>query len=239
MSNSGYSLGLRSKYIQGLTGVLDKKGHIFKTWRSRYFVLDYNHRTLKYYGDTQLEDLKGGYRISKQSSVEVVQNLVDGRQFVIAVKAQKLSIDENKIGAYELLLISAPSEKDRDIWVEALSDAINGGYRRINISKLWYRPFSPFVPIQVTYGDTIVSDTSVLLLHHVKARPQIKIFWPMSEENMPYFSLFLVDIDYPIQVEGQADIRGQFLHWAVVNIKNLDISSGEEVSFVYWHCIFE
>ena len=53
------SLELVSKFEDTVQDWFNKKGHVFKNWRSRYFVLDMDSKILSYYADEELQNFKG------------------------------------------------------------------------------------------------------------------------------------------------------------------------------------
>ncbi len=53
------SFNLKSRFGTQLEGSFFKKGHVFKNWRQRFFVLDMVEKTLNYYSDEEKVSNKG------------------------------------------------------------------------------------------------------------------------------------------------------------------------------------
>uniref|UniRef100_A0A7S4ETV2 non-specific serine/threonine protein kinase n=1 Tax=Chrysotila carterae TaxID=13221 RepID=A0A7S4ETV2_CHRCT len=116
MSGSEASYGNRASYVSK-SGWLVKQGHIFRTWKKRWFVLD--GPLLKYYksagiGDAQapvLQELKGCVTLNQCEVTPLAPSEVDGRPFGF-----KLSPISKKI-----FFICAPDEEARQSWMSAVA----------------------------------------------------------------------------------------------------------------------
>lgn len=98
-----------------------KEGHdIFKSWQDRYFVLDSETKTIKYYTEGQKLTLKGEYELSPNSTVES-SNLdrTHPNLFCVTGKSAK---GESRSELY----ISASSAALKNNWISAIRKAIKG-----------------------------------------------------------------------------------------------------------------
>ncbi len=75
-------------------------------------------------------------------------------------------------------------------------------------------------------GNTILDDVTVLTPLQAQHKPLI-MFKP---DDLSFFCLLLVDIDYPSRFTAESDV---YLHWALLNIEGTDISTGYEVSYKF------
>lgn len=216
-------LGLKSKYFEGLSGILEKKGHIFKTWRSRYFILNFKDFTLKYYADVDGMVLKGAYDITHSSVVQLLEQPFDGREYLVSLEAEKINSNSKTVNVPEVLFLCANDSREREKWFEALNDAIRRGFRKIKISLLWQQSFCPFIDMEVTYDNTPIHEKSVLQPSNAIYQPHIN--WDArSPGNM--YSLFLVGIDNPCKEDP---LTTPFLNWVVLNIADNALSTGTEI----------
>ena len=98
-----------------------KEGHdFFKSWQDRYFVLDSETRTLKYYTEGQKLNLKGEYQLTATSTVESSNaDRTHPNLFCVLGKSIK---GEHRNELY----ISASSAALKNNWISAIRKAIKG-----------------------------------------------------------------------------------------------------------------
>lgn len=209
--------GFRSKYINGLTGNLFKKGFQRKTWLSRYFVL--KDSEFKYYNDDSCKQLKGTYILSNNSSVQQLNQEIDGYSLILLIKA------ENSTGEMHELYLSAPNENSRKNWIDTIIDTIQGFSRTI-IQPDLCENFSPKVLLNIYYSfDSMninVMDGNLLKPLQLSEKPNIDY----SSPNNKFYSFFLVDMDYPAHNDEK---RRNYLLWHLVNIPGSNTKSAVEV----------
>ena len=113
------------------SGWLVKQGHVFRTWKKRWFVLE--DQLLKYYKVAEpkddagssdaapvLQELKGCISIQHCELAVAAADQADGRQFCF-----RLTPISRKI-----YLIMAPDEESRDAWMSAIAANSEAGGRR-------------------------------------------------------------------------------------------------------------
>jgi hypothetical protein len=102
-------------------GWLMKEGHdFFKSWQDRYFVLDSETRTIKYYTEGQKLNLKGEYQLTATSTVESSNaDRTHPNLFCVTGKSIK---GESRSELY----ISASSAALKNNWISAIRKAIKG-----------------------------------------------------------------------------------------------------------------
>ena len=93
-------------------GILEKRGHVRRNWKRRWFVL--TPGLLKYYTDSNLRVLKGTCHITCESSVKIVRGS-SSRDFRFTVSCGRTGT------VYE---ISTTSEEERTAWVAYIKFAI-------------------------------------------------------------------------------------------------------------------
>lgn len=101
-------------------GILSKKGHVVKNWRTRYFKLNFADFTLKYYSGEDGGALKGAYLITSQSTVTNIEdskNVLE--KFLFSLSAEKL----NKTKKREKLFLRASDLREKEKWISALNEA--------------------------------------------------------------------------------------------------------------------
>ncbi len=90
------------------SGVLNKCGSVFPTWKARYFILDSNRLT---YFESEGGEQKGQYIITTDTKVRIASSFVQNNVFCL----------EN---SSRTLYLSAENEVDVRNWVTAFEDAI-------------------------------------------------------------------------------------------------------------------
>lgn len=104
-----------------MEGWLEKQGHMFKTWKRRWVVLEptnENYYLLSYYVDQTKQEKKGEFRIALDSAVT---NLDDGYS---AGKANLFVLQAEGRGK-TFLIMSASDEADKNAWILAIETAID------------------------------------------------------------------------------------------------------------------
>ena len=98
-----------------------KEGHdFFKSWQDRYFVLDSETRTIKYYTEGTKLNLKGEYQLTAASTVESSNaDRTHPNLFCVTGKSIK---GENRSELY----ISASSAALKNNWISAIRKAVKG-----------------------------------------------------------------------------------------------------------------
>ena len=235
MESFSDNLGIKSVYLDiGFNGILVKKGHFFKNWKSRQFILDMKEKTFKYYSDTLMEELKGVYVITPSTELKRIDHSIDGRENLFLLTSTKIT--GTKKSTVQLLL-SASSSKEREKWLSVLNETINNGYRIIRNPVLSFHAFHPYVDLQIIYDD-ILNDHSILEFDQIKNFPVVS--WNKHEAiGDSLATLLLIDLD--ISTSKISSENTQSILWSVVNISNCNISSGVEVSFhlsIYSFLIF-
>ena len=134
------SFRLETQYNKIEEEWMEKKGHVIRTWRKRYFSMDMEKKTLSYFGDEGKTIFKSQYCIDSKSVVTLRED-IDGHNYCLSVKAMCN-------GAESILFMSAEDEEKRDRWYEILSEAALGV--KINQPKLC-EPFRNALKLEVSY----------------------------------------------------------------------------------------
>ena len=102
--------------VEGLlSGWMTKRGHFFKTWRKRWFVL-YPFR-VSYYTDQDRVHMKGTYLLDQNSYVErIADNYFYGRKFVFKLHARGTD--------NELFMSAESSAISMEEWMSSIFHAI-------------------------------------------------------------------------------------------------------------------
>ena len=98
-----------------MQGYLSKEGHLFKTWKTRFFHLD--GCELKYYDSDSKTKLKGRYVINVESKCNIVDDH-KGKQNLFALQAK----GDN---SSDIILLSAASADEKMQWVSEINRVIS------------------------------------------------------------------------------------------------------------------
>jgi len=91
-----------------LRGFLNKRGHVRRNWKTRFFVIRGNE--LWYYSSNTMQQTKGRMRLP-QSKIKTEPDAAKDRKFCFSI-----TTEDGKD-----LIIAATDEKERDMWMEALT----------------------------------------------------------------------------------------------------------------------
>ena len=201
-------LGLESRFKKPFSGVLNKKGHLIKSWKSRDFTMDGN--TLSYHDKNAL---KGSYVIEATSSVKKCDD-IEEYAFVF-----KLSTSKGE------LVMSADSEEQREDWIEVMEEVIYGG-PLIDIPDVLVGKFNAVVPLKITFPSSgaVAKNGNILTPTHVR-RPPVVAFKPNPTNKL--YTIIMIDPDAPSR---QEPMYREFVHWVVVNMPGCDVTAGETVA---------
>jgi hypothetical protein len=126
------------KYIDGYKGRLYKRRRIFnKNWKSRFFVLV--KRQLRCFADENaLRKLMGEYVLDEHTQIIDIPGELEDRKFLFNLTGSK-----HPNTSEELFHLSASSAEEKAIWIEALFDALNEGYKSICQPELSIQSIRP------------------------------------------------------------------------------------------------
>jgi hypothetical protein len=112
----------RPEQIERMEGWLEKQGHMFKTWKRRWVVLENqinaNYYLLSYFTDETKREKKGEFKIALDSAVT---NLDDGYS---SGKANLFVLQAEGNGK-TFLIMSALTEEDKNAWILTIETAID------------------------------------------------------------------------------------------------------------------
>lgn len=114
-----------------MEGWLEKQGHMFKTWKKRWVVLEQtndDYYLLSYYIDETKREKKGEFRIALDSSIT---NLDDGYS---SGKSNMFVLQAEGNGK-TFLMMSALTESDKNAWIVSIDQAIDR--LRLNAESNW------------------------------------------------------------------------------------------------------
>lgn len=209
-----------NRFREGMRGELWKQGKVIKKWKTRYFVLE--KKILKCFNDSSSDNLHGELAIDESLQIYDVPDETEEKKFAFYLVGKST----NQNGSEEVMLLAASSDKEKQDWIEALSDAVHDGFKQIFQPDLWPSSFYPSVEMFVSYsGNFGVENGNILRPYNTESPPKILLRGIQPEER---FSFIMLDID-PISTPENANSK-YFLHWGVVNFTGNDISSGDEVS---------
>lgn len=98
-----------------MEGYLSKEGHLFKTWKKRFFQLE--GTDLKYFDDENKRKLKGRYVIDVEAKCNSVEDH-KGKKYMFALQAKG---DNHS----DIILLSAPSLLEKERWVQEINKVIS------------------------------------------------------------------------------------------------------------------
>ena len=98
-----------------MEGYLSKEGHLFKTWKMRFFQLEGTY--LRYFDDENKRKLKGRYVIDVEAKCNSVEDH-KGKKFMFALQAKG---DNHS----DIILLSAPSLLEKERWVQEINKVIS------------------------------------------------------------------------------------------------------------------
>ena len=104
-----------------MRGFFEKEGHIFKTWKKRYFVL--NAEVLSYYTDENMSKLKGSYTIRADSSCNKISDKGNKKN---CMALQAVGSNDS-----DMLILSAPTEQSQKELMNAINEVIETRIRMI------------------------------------------------------------------------------------------------------------
>lgn len=196
------SLHLKSKFANRVSGTLEKQGHVFKSWRTREFVLENNVFT---YFDKEVT--KGTCVIDVNSKISPSPD-IDGYSFIFTLVTGQGTMKERS------LVMSASDNDKRELWIQAISNAIEG--HSVSIPDVFSDPFRVTIPLTVTFGGDVVNDGNMMTARQVHVPPTITYNPKENTSETPsYYALVIIDPDAP---SPKNPIYREFVHWVVVNI---------------------
>jgi phosphatidylethanolamine-binding protein (PEBP) family uncharacterized protein len=205
------------RFLGGLRGHLSKQGKVFKKWSLRYFHLE--KRSLQCYIDESKTQPIGEVLIDESTRIYDVTEDVEGMKSLFYV------IGRNSAGVDEVMFLSAPSEKEKQDWIEAIIDQVHDGFKQISQTDLWPTMFFPCLDITINYGSNVSAENgNILRPVHIETAPAISIKGVQPDER---YSLIMLDMDCIPLIGGIED--RVFLHWGVINFANGDIKTGDEI----------
>lgn len=215
---------------------MDKKGHIIKNWRKRYFSLDMEKKTLNYYADEERSIFKGTYSVSPSSTVVISESELEGFAYAFTLTALKNGSSQST------LVMATETSEDRERWVSALSECAEGV--KVNQPKLC-DPFRLKTPVKLTFTHkdlTIdANDGGVLNPEYTVKFPRVSI--ELANPRMHYL-LICVNPDSPAYLTGEQNVDAggstrrssifnspdrDFVHWVVCNIPGNDVAAGHTI----------
>lgn len=196
-----------------------KQGRVFKKWRPRYFILD--KRRLKCYADDSLKELQSELIIDEALQIYDVGEEVEGMKYLFYF------VGKNPAGTDEVMLLAASTEKEKQDWIEAITDGVHDGFKQVFQPDLWSSAFYPTVDMFVSFADgSVCENGNILRPAQTISPPEIVLRGVSPDEK---FSFVMVDID-PIPSPENANSRF-YLHWGVINFSGSDLKTGDEVRF--------
>lgn len=208
------------RFIHGFKGYLVKQGKVFKQWRPRYFVLD--KRKLRYYADDTLSSFLGDLIIDDTLQLYDVAEEVEGMKCLFYL------IGKNSNGNDEVMFLSATNDRDKQDWIEAISDSAHDGFKQIFQPDLWSSAFYPTVDISISYVQSGVSvdNGNILRPACIEFPPEVVLKGVGPDEK---YSFIMLDTD-PIS-DGENNSKNKndnfYLHWGVINFNGSDIKTGD------------
>jgi phosphatidylethanolamine-binding protein (PEBP) family uncharacterized protein len=207
------------RYLNGYKGYLTKQGKVFKQWSSRFFVLD--KRRLKFYENDSLNNLLGELLIDTNVHLYDINEEVDGYRNLFYL------VGKSPHGGEENLFLSAANEKDKQDWLEAITDAVHDGFKQIFQPDLWSSDFYPYVDVQIVYRKSGVAaeNGNIIRPSNTDYAPDVSFKGVNAEDR---YSFIMLDIDPISSIENPSN--KYYLHWGVINISGLDIRTGEQLA---------
>jgi hypothetical protein len=301
------SLKIKSRYFAGLSGMVWKQGHFNRNWNLRYFILDFDAETLKYYdvpagGGAKAfkvdkdKMFKGGYKIDKSTIIskvvpkpgtlcgydflfKIVSRQVDAQDIIqskaeelimaIGISPESFTVDlwaefesvaashgyigdkfrdwlkdpdhfldpkaslQKAIGGIpqqivdsvranvgarhsEVVLQTLKKQRsmflEREVWLEALNDCKNGGYREIDTPSLWPCKFRPNVALSLSINNVLMTDVTFISPKLCLLPPMVTWRKRSISDSGTCYSICLIDAD---NVTGNPPARCHYLHWLV------------------------
>jgi len=103
-----------------LSGYLNKQGHLFKTWRRRFFILNDAERLLFYYSDPKAGDIKG---VIELEGADVLRDVTRGKDLCFQISYPRRPTKRR-------FLLYAENKRDLQLWLKALTHAACSGISR-------------------------------------------------------------------------------------------------------------
>jgi hypothetical protein len=217
------------KYLNGFRGPLYRKLQASNKWKPRFFVLE--NKKLLGYEDDSLTKLHGEFVVYSDTVVYDFAGEEDGRSNFFYVKGQ----------SDDVFYLSAQTAEEKASWMEAIFDCVNGGFKVISQPSLKMGDFIPTIDLQVTYsynrdgrgglasynregggGLLKLNNGNKVKPQEVQTAPQIGLKG-QGGDCPSCVSLLMFDLD---SIYTNVDSKVAYLHWAVVNISNSDITTG-------------
>eukprot|EP00601_Ochromonadales_sp_CCMP2298_P026028 CAMPEP_0173277862 /NCGR_PEP_ID=MMETSP1143-20121109/4308_1 /TAXON_ID=483371 /ORGANISM="non described non described, Strain CCMP2298" /LENGTH=147 /DNA_ID=CAMNT_0014214985 /DNA_START=25 /DNA_END=465 /DNA_ORIENTATION=+ len=142
-------LGNVHRYLSGTAGRLFQQELESKQWQPLYFVLEGGR--LKIFADDTLACLCGVFALTQQTAIYDVPGDSGGRKLLFYLHngpahtgasnaytdAHTNTSNAHTDGDDEVLFLSATSGRAKSEWLEALSDALHCGFKRIHQPELF------------------------------------------------------------------------------------------------------
>ena len=203
------------KFIGGKRGLLWRKGQVNGTWKKRYFMLE--KKKLKCFEDELPTKVVGELVIYPDTAVFDIPGEADGRKhlFYISVPGS-----HNKV-----FFLAAESAQCKLDWMEAITDAVHGGFKLITQPRLGCDAFYPNVDMCVGFENNSIfaSNDNKLKPSIVENVPQVMLRLANATRIYPFI---MIDLD---SIHCKQDERAAYLHWGIVNIEGGDIETGIEI----------
>lgn len=207
------------RFLKGFRGKLIKQGKVFKQWRELYFVLE--SRKLRYYDDESLENMLGEMIIDGQTQLYDVPDEVEGVKYLFYIISKSVG------GSDDVMFLSAATEKEKQDWLEAITDAAHNGFKQIFQPDIWPTDFYPTAELGIVFKQSgvVAENGNILRPLSTEIAPEVLLKGVGNDEK---YSLVLMDIDPISAMENPAN--KYYLHWGIINITESDIKTGDELA---------
>lgn len=190
-----------------------RKSQLNGAWKRRYFVL--NKRTLYVYEDKTVSKLVSELCLPDEIVFYDIPGHSDDKKHLFYFS----------LGEDDVYFLSADTEIMKHDWLEALTDALHDGFKLINQTALGFAPFYPTVDLRLSYQNETYHANNANRLRPAVVQEPPSVTLHRGQEHSIY-SLIMVDLD---SVRVNRETACSYLHWAVVNIEGVDLTSGLEV----------
>ena len=189
-------------------------------WQMRYFVLDIEEKTLKYFTAADKTDEKGSFSLLSGTLSKEQQTATT---YSICLRGTTFGKGDAE------LIMTCDFEDQRDYWFKAIEEAIYGtpineqdiceSFNSHVRVKLGYpkRLFSG-LPLQVGYGEDVTAAAAA-------DEPSVTYSIPYNKKD-DFFTILLTDPDWPSQ---SAPSQKELILWLVVNVPGNIVSKGETI----------
>ena len=242
-------IGLEVKHRYPKSGELYKEGHIMKSWKSRWFVLDNTTKVISYYEDRSCKEHRGDIHLGHHCQITKEDDHGD-RRYIINVTGLKRN-------SVQTTYLSCGAEHERNQWFDALSEVAFGPL--VSIPEIFPDPFRSETRLRIVYtmdnqdrhSEMSSSDPhfnnkttpkrrtstkpTVVVHNGTYVQPMVTNSKPMVTyetdhhhmwQHTDLFTLIAIDPDVPSRSNPT---NCAFVQWMVCNIRNNDINHGQEL----------